>query len=40
MYQKSYRRQNLLADFDKMAGEESIQVSIAKMKLAQKKRYV
>ena len=31
MYQKAIGQQNLLADFDKMAGEESIQVSIAEM---------
>jgi len=31
MYQKAIGKQNLLADFDKMAGEESIQVSIAEM---------
>ena len=31
MYQKAIGEQNLLADFDKMAGEESIQVSIAEM---------
>jgi hypothetical protein len=31
MYQKAIGKQNLLADFDKMASEESIQVSIAEM---------
>jgi len=31
MYQKAIGQQNLLADFDKMASEESIQVSLAEM---------
>jgi len=31
MFQKAIGKQNLLADFDKMAGEESIQTSIAEM---------
>ena len=31
MYQQAIGKQNLLADFDKMAGEESIQVSLAEM---------
>ena len=31
MYQQAIGKQNLLADFDKMAGEESVQVSIAEM---------